>query len=165
VRVQITKRADGAGILKCIRSDGTATWQKQSDRHAAHFALHDLTHFAVETTLGYQSAFFGLLAQGWDMEDVTGKGKRGLLPSEATEVERIVGLFDAERGCGTVWTTEEFNHFAATRASDVCPAHELSTEEISSIKSFRIELFKRWFALPKGESLELEFELVGFRSV
>jgi len=49
LRVEITKRADGAGVLRCVRDDGSVTWQKH-DRHAAFFALHDLTHYAVETT-------------------------------------------------------------------------------------------------------------------
>ena len=76
-------------MLKCIRADGTTTWQKQSERHAAFFSLHDLTHFAVETTLGLKRAFFGLIAEGWDIEDTTGKGARGPLPAEAIEVERV----------------------------------------------------------------------------
>jgi len=146
VRVEITKRDDGAGLLRCIRDDGSVVWQKQSARHAPHFALHDLTHFAVETTLGSRSGFFGLLAQGWEMVDVTGKGARGHLQAEATQVERIVGIFDAERTSGTTWTSEEFDHL-------------LSDEDISRVRDCRDELFRRWFALPKGEPLQLEFNL------
>ena len=70
-------------MLRCVRADGSLTWQKQTDRHAAFFALHDLTHFAVETTLGYARGFFGLIAEGWDFEDTGGKGARGPLPPEA----------------------------------------------------------------------------------
>jgi len=147
--VQITKRADGAGLLQCIRDDGTRVWQKQPGRHAAHFALHDLTHFAVETTLGCQNAFFGLVKQGWDMDDVTGKSARGPLPAEATAVESIVGLLDAERAGGVLWTHEEFNQFSSARP--------LTQEEIGQIKARRGELFGRWFALPAGACLELEF--------
>ena len=107
MRVQITKKADGSGVLRCIRDDGSVTWQKQTDRHAAFFALHDLTHFAVETTLGYQRGFFGLIAEGWEMEDTTGKGARGPLPPEAVEVEGIVGLLDAERAGALVKAAQE----------------------------------------------------------
>lgn len=163
--IQITKLVDGAGILKCIRADGTSTWQKQSNRHASHFALHDLTHFAVETTLGCQNGFFGLLAQGWDLDDVTGKGARGPLPREATEIESIVGLLDAERGSGVIWTAEEFNHFAEIQASEGQEVRKLSETEISAIKASRSQLLKRWFALPKGETLELQFELISLGAV
>src|SRR5712671_7932495 len=108
LKIEIAKQPDGAGVLRCTRQDGSVTWQKQT-RHAAHFALHDLTHYAVETALGYRHGFFGLIAEGWDMEDTTGKGIRGPLPAEAIEVERIIGLFDAERASGVLWTPEEFS--------------------------------------------------------
>ncbi len=143
--VQITKRADGGGVLRCVRADGSVTWQKQG-RHAAFFALHDLTHFAVESTLGFERGFFGLIAEGWELEDTTGKGARGPLPAEAVEVERIVGLFDAERGSGAIWTVDEFNQFAA-----------LTSEQIAGVRSRRSDLFKQWFALPLGQTLDLEW--------
>src|SRR3984957_14106051 len=100
LQIEIAKQPDGAGVLRCIRQDGSVTWQKQT-KHAAHFAVHDLTHLAVETVLSYRRGFFGLIAEGWDVDDTTGKGARGPLPGEAGEVEQIVGLFDSERGSGT----------------------------------------------------------------
>ncbi|MFM2126039.1 MAG: hypothetical protein RL328_2490, partial [Acidobacteriota bacterium] len=35
MRVEIAKRADGAGVLRCTRDDGSVTWQKQSERNGA----------------------------------------------------------------------------------------------------------------------------------
>ena len=61
LRIEIVNRPSGEGVLRCTRGDGSTTWQKQ-DRHAAHFALHDLTHFAVDTVLRYRRGFFGLIA-------------------------------------------------------------------------------------------------------
>jgi hypothetical protein len=113
LRVQMTKRPDGGGVLRCARADGSITWQKQNAHHAPFFALHDLTHFAVEQTLGLGRGFFGLIAEGWDMDDLTGKGTRGPLPGEAAEVEYIVGAFDTERAGATILTAAEFNEFAA----------------------------------------------------
>ncbi len=143
MRVQITKKADGS-----------AAWQKQTDRHAAFFALHDLTHFAVETTLGYRRGFFGLVAEGWEMEETTGKGARGPLPPEAVEVEGIVGLFDAERAGGVIWTVEEFNEFAAMKGT-----RQLSPDEIARVKKKRSDLFQQWSAVAPGATLELQFEV------
>jgi hypothetical protein len=40
-------------VLQCARNDGSVTWQS---KHAAHFALHDLTHYAIETALGFTEA-------------------------------------------------------------------------------------------------------------
>src|SRR5712675_2192817 len=77
--IQISRR----GVLRCVRGDGSVIWQKQGGRNAGFFALHDLTHFAVESVLGVRRGFFGLIAEGWDVEDMTGKGVRGALPGEA----------------------------------------------------------------------------------
>ncbi len=149
LKIEIVKRADGAGVLRCIRQDGSVTWQKQT-RHAPHFALHDLTHYAVETALGYRRGFFGLIMEGWDVEDTTGKGARGALPPDTVEVEKIVGLFDAERASSVLWTTDEFN---------ASSPRTLNVAEIKSVRAIRARLFQEWYAIRPGEKLELTYQL------
>ncbi|SRR5579883_1010330 len=149
LQIEICKRADGSGVLRCVRADGSITWQKQR-KHGVHFALHDLTHYAVETTLGFQRGFFGLIAAGWDVEDTTGKGPRGALPAEAGAAECIVGLFDAERAAGNRWAAEEFNQFAPAGC-------RLSPEQIAAVRARRSELFEAWAAVQSGSSLKLAF--------
>ena len=148
--VEITKRADGAGLLRCVRDDGSVTWQKQPDRHAIFFAHHDLTHYAVETALGWRG-FFGLIAEGWDIEDTTGKGSRGALPEEAGQVEQVVGLLDVERGSGAIWSIQEFHEFGGDAA------RRLTQDQIGAIRRRRGELFEKWHAVPVGETLRLRF--------
>src|SRR5688572_16107999 len=107
LRIQLTKRSDGGAVLKCIRADGTETWQKQEGKNASFFPLHDLTHFSVERELGLRAGFYGLIADGWSLEDTTGKGTRGALPDEALFVENVVGAFDIERASGTRLTADD----------------------------------------------------------
>jgi len=158
VNIQLTKRKDGGSVLRCVRADGSVTWQKQ-DRHAAFFALHDLTHFAVESTLEFQSGLFGLIAQGWDIDDTTGKGTRGRLPEEAGLVEHLVGLFDLERSTGSIPAACDFNSLAAS----IAEAHgrpavrQLNDEELARVRSKRGELLAQWNALEPGSSLELRW--------
>lgn len=84
-------RADGAGVLRCTRRDGSVTWQKQ-EKHAAHFAPHDLTHYAVETALGYRRGFFGLFdaerASGvlWTADEFNSAAPRVLTEAEIRRV-------------------------------------------------------------------------------
>ena len=148
LKIQITKRNDGGGVLRCTRADGSVTWQKQTARHASHFALHDLTHFAVETGLGFKHGFYGLIAEGWEIEDTTGKGARGGLPVEAIDVERVVGLFDTERAGMVIYTAEEFNEHSP---------RPFQTEDLARVRKLRSELFTKWFAVEAGGVLELEF--------
>ncbi len=156
--VQIAKRADGAGVLRCTRADGSVTWQKQT-RHALHFALHDLTHFAVESTLGLRRGFFGLIAEGWEIEDTTGKGARGPLPQEALEVEHIVGFFDTERGSGVFLTAEDYNHHSGVQASSSGrPGRACSPTLTSPNPHLPRPAFLARSALEPGSTMELQFE-------
>ncbi len=142
-----------------MRDDGSTTWQKQESRNAPFFASHDLTHFAVESVLGFRQGFFGLVAKGWDIEDTTGKGERGRLPDEAVHVESIVGALDSERASGDVWPSEDFNRHLAIHAetAGMTKPRLLADEELSAVRLRRAELFARWRALPAGETLELHF--------
>jgi hypothetical protein len=159
VKITITKRADGGAVLKCMRDDGTNTWQKVEGKQAAFFPLHDLTHYAVESELGIRDAFYGLIAQGWDIDDTTGKEARGALPEIAIFVENVVGTLDAERGSGSRWTAEEFNESCARFAANGGRAapRALTDEELARIRRRRAELLAQWSALPPGQALELEF--------
>ena len=159
MKIQLTKRADGAAVLKCIRADGSTTWQRQDDQHAAFFPLHDLTHYAVETELGFRRGFFGLIAEGWDIADTTGKTARGPLPNEALEVEYLVSAFSAERAGGGVSSGGEFNESAATFAQSkgLSAPRQLSGEELARVRARFADLATRWRRLPAGETLALAY--------
>jgi len=82
------------------------------------------------------------------VDDTTGKGSRGNLPAEALEVERIVGLFDAERAGGEMWTCEQFNQHAP---------RPLTEADIQSVRAMRSELFQKWSLVVPGQKLQLTF--------
>ena len=69
---------------------------------------HDLTHFAVESTLGVRRGFYGLLTEGWEITDFAKPWPRGPIPDEALVVELIVGVLDAERRQGEAMTAAAF---------------------------------------------------------
>jgi hypothetical protein len=157
--VEFVKQNDGSVVLRCARPDGSSTWQRVHDQHAAFFPLHDLTHYAVETELGYRRGFYGLIAEGWDIAETTGKTARGALPNETLEVEYLVSAFSAERSGGVPSPAEEFNDLAATfaRAKQMPNPRELSDEELDRVRARFDELATKWRALPPGETLRLEF--------
>jgi hypothetical protein len=159
LQIQFTKRTDGAAVLKCVRADGSITWQRQDDQYAAFFPLHDLTHYAVETELGFQRGFYGLIAGGWDIAETTGKTARGPLPDEAIEVEYLVSAFSAERAGGAPAAAGEFNQLAAAfaRAKEMPPPRPLAEEELAKVRARFEELAIEWRSLPGGATLELEF--------
>lgn len=160
LRIRFTKRSDGAVVLQCVRRDGSATWERH-DGQASFFSFHDLSHFAVETVLPFRRGFYGLIADGWDIADTTGKGTRGKLPSEGILVEHIVGLLDRERvGGAPPLSAAEFNaHIAQFVANDGLDAPPAFTEiELAAVRQ-RIEtLHRQWAAVSPGSSFELTFD-------
>ncbi len=157
--IEFAKRKDGNMVLRCIRDDGSSTWQRNEDQHAAFFPIHDLTHYAVETELGYRLGFYGLIAEGWDIAETTGKTHRGALPNEALEVEYLVSAFSAERASGDPATAEEFNQLAATfaQAKEMPEPRRLSDDELGRVRSAFNALATKWRALSQGETLKLNF--------
>lgn len=161
LRVELTRRTDGGAVLRCVRRDGSVTWQKQAGVHAEFFPGHDLTHFAVESELGTTAAFYGLIADGWDIDETTGKGARGPLPPEAVVVEHIVGLLDVERGSGHLLSGAELRSaldkkgFGAPLPNDAA---------LARIRARRSDLLRRWQALPAGATLDLTFNPPGDRA-
>jgi hypothetical protein len=149
-------------MLKCIRTDGSATWQRQDDKNAAFFPLHDLTHYAVETELGFRQGFYGLIADGWNIDETTGKTPRGALPEEALEVEYLVSAFSAERAGGAVASAHDFNQLNATFASakQMSTPRQLSEKDLARVRARFDELARHWRALTAGETLELLFPKV-----
>ena len=158
--IQITRRADGSAVLRCERADGSESWQKQQGKNAAFFPLHDLTHYAVETELGFRNGFYGLVADGWDIEETTGQGARGRLPTEALTVEHIVGSLDVERASRATSSAEDFNAQAAMfhRERGLPAPRALTDEELDRVRARIRELFHDWLALPDGKTLELTFD-------
>lgn len=161
MHVRLTKRRDGGAVLACTRDDGTVTWQRHEGKNAAFFPIHDLTHFAVETTLGHRHGFYGLLADGWHIADFGAPWPRGPMPEETIISELIVGFLDAERASGTRSTAADLDekaelYFAAhgTRS----PWTPLSDEDLARVHATMARLISQWSSLGEGDSLELEFD-------
>jgi hypothetical protein len=157
--IALTRRPDGAVVLTLRRADGTSTWQKRTGPTAEFFAVHDLTHYAVETELGFDRAFYGLVAEGWALTDFGTPWPRGPLPPEALPAEVIVGSFDTARASGERLTADACNASAAAyfanagRSSPVA----VTDEALDRIRTRLSELVWRWHALAPGETMELEF--------
>lgn len=160
LRVQLSKRTDGRVVLRCERTDGSATWQRQEGGYAQFFPFHDLIHLALESTLGFRDGFFGLIAQGWDIGDTEGKGPRGPLPPEAILVEHLVGLLSVDRvGGNPPLSAGELNAQVAELVAQgrIASARTIGDEELAAVRARIDELHAEWAALPSGGVMEVRF--------
>jgi hypothetical protein len=157
--IQLTKRPDGGAMLRCVRANGSATWQRHRGHQAGFFPRHDLTHYAVETILGFRRGFFGLIADGWDVEETEGRSAQGSLPAEAIAVEHIVGFLEVEAASGAEWSAAEFSEFLdrAGVGHTFGGGRSLTDDDLARVRALRQELMTRWAALAPGEILELSF--------
>jgi hypothetical protein len=159
--IRMKKKTNGDAALSCTRADGSTTWQRQEGRLGAFFPLHDLTHYAVETTLGFNRAFYGLVAEGWDLTSFAEPGTKNRLPEEAGLAELIVGFLDVERATGVASTADDFNWKIDTYldAHGLPPTgFRLTAQALGDIRRLRDELFARWRAVRPGDTLELSFD-------
>ena len=153
LQVQFTKRTDGNVVLRCTRKDGSATW-KRYDNQAPFFSRHDLSHFAAETGLGLTRGFFGLIAEGWDISDMDGKGPRGR-PDSSVPVENIVGLLTQEQaGVAGPFTATEFNAQLETMTGQPL-LRPLTDAELEAVRARMDSLFRQWVDTPSGSTLDL----------
>lgn len=154
--VELKKISADRASLCCRRPDGTATWA----RVHPFFPQHDLTHFAVETELTLLRGFFGLIAEGWQLDDFTQAGGAARLPAESLVVENLVGtveriesdapLGDFDSALTTSLSAQNLPAFRALRA-----------DELTRVRATRAALIAQWSALPIGETLCLSFPLGG----
>ena len=159
--IRMKRNADGTSALTCIRPDGSTTWHSPKGAQGHFFALHDLTHYAVETTLGVANGFYGLVASGWDISDFGTPERRGQLPPEAGWVEVVVGFLDMERAMGEMYSALEYNEKARLyyEVNGGKPVRDLSDDDLNALRDRRRDLFAQWAAIPPGGTLELDFTM------
>ena len=144
--------------LTCVRDDGSITW---THLHSG-FVRHDFSHYVVETTLGLENAFFGLVAKGYDIPDFSEpKSTRPFeIPKEAIDIEPVVALLQADL-LEYLHSTEGFRN---TDRDGVFQSHSASLPINITDKQLEVmqqklrRLLRRWQDLQPGQSMALQFE-------
>ena len=161
--IRIKKKTDGNAALSCVRADGTTTWQRQEGSQGAFFPLHDLTHYSVETVLGFRRAFYGLVAEGWDLSTLRRAGHEGSHSRRRRILaEVIVGFFDVERATGVVGSADDFNwKIQSYWENNKLPpiGFRMTDSALAGIRALRGDLFATWRAAAAGETMTLIFSV------
>ena len=139
--------------LTCIRDDGSVTW---TYLHRG-FVHHDFAHYVVETTLGFENAFFGLVAKGYDIPDFSQpKAKRTFeIPEEAMNTEPIVALLQADLP-NTPYPQDTNSNGLFREHSATVPV-SVTDEQLEAMRQKLQALLQQWHDLQPGESMVLQF--------
>ncbi len=157
LRIQF-KRKNAGTVLTVFRADGTTTW---SALHPG-LEIHDLAHYVIERTLALDDAFFGILSQGYAIQDFElprAQRPAALLPANlpvtALQVEHLVNLLLTERQAGHVFP--DFRHQLATILirSDLPMLETLTEHHLQLIRQQLEDLWLTWRAIPVGGVLDL----------
>lgn len=166
MQIIITKGERGDRI-DVVRADGTRVGTTFPHKGPIP---HDAVHFFVESELGLDRGFWGMIAAGLHPEDVQEISKagghasatRGRVPDEdivqMIQAERAVECFEADLWSGGTSGPETMRHAmeAACSQSQV-PTLRLDDDSISNVRAHLCDLRARWSALPQGEAVTLDW--------
>lgn len=152
----LTKNTNASHVIRYVRDDATSAWMHASD----YFIRHDLSHYALETILGYKTAFNGLLNGGMDPADFNDREKRLAmkLTAEAWYAENMANLFLMELAQGEFPDFNEVQQATFRSFNLEDPLITLEVAQIDAIRKFLRKLLQQWDALAEGETMTLIFE-------
>lgn len=160
--IQFHKKSEKNVILKCIRKDDSMTWSKLHP----NTEYHDLAHIAIEETLEFKNAFYGMVANGVNISDFelpehhkpeALKGPN--LPKESLITEHLVNLLMVEHFNATS-TIDFLDQMREILIQNKLPFPNILTEEtLINIRKKYTDLITSWKAIPNGKYLEKTLEL------
>lgn len=158
--VRFTKHSPeaAADALACVRPDGTAT---TGTLPRQGILPHAAVHFVIETTLGWHDAFFGRVARGETIDEVTAKlhGQSGAWAkmTQAMQTEALAECLEAEQWSGSSDPAAFAEALiAGCRRRGAVPP-EITAEEVDRLKVALREFGAAWRPLAPGTSLERTF--------
>jgi len=162
LKIRIKKENHKSSTLTCIREDGSITYSKiQGD-----FEIHDIAHYVVEKQLQLKNAFYGLLSQGYQINDfMLPKDERPQalkpqnLPSEALSTEHLVNLLTIDfMGNGGEMDIAK-TLISILQEKGLSFPHEVNSKKVISMQKELIDLMDKWNGLQSSEALEMILEL------
>ena len=166
MRISITK-GDKEDRLDMERADGTAVTTRFPHKGPIP---HDFVHYAVESELGFDRGFWGLVEAGHHPEDIQemakaaghASAKRAEVPADdfvaAIQAERIVEAFEADLWSGGTGDPAGVTYMAEAGCSQsLVPMPAMDNDAVARIRGRIADFGARWAALSPGETIVVEW--------
>ncbi|MFT3935356.1 MAG: hypothetical protein QM726_17150 [Chitinophagaceae bacterium] len=156
MELRITKNANKPHTIVYKRDDGSETWMQTDE----FFVRHDLSHYAIEKTMQYKTAFMGMLNNGMGIRDFEDREKRlkMQITDEAWYAENMANLFLIEIAQGRFDDFNKVSTDAFAKMERAIPPPVLSASQIEAIRKYLSMLLTEWNKLPVDETMLLTFE-------
>jgi hypothetical protein len=150
--------SDPTDILTCVFPDGTSTSMPMGRQG---ILPHEAFHFVVEKTLGWRDAFFGQVAHGARLPEMTAKLHDTEIDraknTQAIQSEALVECLQTETWGGAVDPADfALNLLTNCRRRGV-PPPDVNAEEIATVRTALRELGAAWRPLTAYSALERTF--------
>ncbi|MGI9550485.1 MAG: hypothetical protein ACR2MT_04750 [Aurantibacter sp.] len=160
--IRVKKEPNSQSVLTVGRPDGTTTYSRIHN----NFEIHDIAHYVVEEQLGFKNAFYGLLSQGYQIDEFQlPKEIRPIrlrpehIPQEALVTEHLVNLLTIDF-MQPESKMDIFQTFKTILIDKNLPfPKSLDNEKLASIQKGLSDLMYRWNELKNGQELTLELRL------
>jgi hypothetical protein len=154
MRILLTRLNDERYALEIVRDDRRRERVELETRSTLH---HDFTHFAVEEAAGTDAGFFGSLAAGKTLAELSGRDPSGApdYAGEMLQIERTVAVLQG------MAKTREDPAAVHARITDllavqgVSPAPWFTLELVTLVQGRLRQLVGQWKATPYGATMEL----------
>jgi hypothetical protein len=156
---ELKKRADAKVQLVLIREDGSRTMGTIGPAEG-YGPVHDLTHFAIESTLGLDEGFLGLCASGWEIADFEVKGTAARLPGEAIFAEVAAGELSRQLMMRQVSSLEDFLwavDLSLEQQGGGVARPAVNEEQFAAIHALIADEWRRWRELAPNGTLQLTY--------
>jgi hypothetical protein len=156
VRVRLTKLRDEQHALEIERDDGTRERVELETRSTLH---HDLTHFALEQAAGIDRGFFGSLAAGKTLAELSGRAGEGLLEYTGLmlQVERAVAALQRLAKVDEEPAALHARITAMLAVQGESPPAWFTVELVTEVRDRLRRLMGRWRSTPHRGSMELRW--------
>ena len=155
MQIIIKKKGAQINTISYKRDEQLDYWQDAND----FLVMHDLSHYAIETTLNFTTAFWGMVKGGINPLEFENKETRDrlILTKEAWYAETLANLFLFEHSQGKF---EDFNAVFEESLKQTNPEIlplKLNDLEIEKIRKAYENLLSQWRSLQINETLVLEY--------
>ncbi len=146
MRIRITRTVQGHQ-LQCIRTDGSFT----NAATGPDLPHHDLAHYVAERVMVMDHGFFGAIAAGRSIRELSDPSIIRSLPPEAWDAEILARTLQGTDN-GTVRLEDFITSVTAERGA---PLSGLGPEQVAHMEREFRSLVEEWTAVPEGGALEL----------